>query len=84
MLVTIDKWEVKADRVLLYDPKLSEVNVIKAVHLYNNTNIILTNGQISVMQNGKFVSQNMFTPMQQNDDQIVPYGYLTIKIKKNS
>jgi hypothetical protein len=44
MLVTIDKWEVKADRVLLYDPKLSEVNVIKAVHLYNNTNIILTNG----------------------------------------
>lgn len=76
-MVPIDRWAVESECVLLYDPKLSETNVIKAVHMHNNTPLVLSNGSISVLEGGRFVSQSEFTPMLKGDDTLIPYGYNT-------
>jgi len=73
-LLSIAQYFIKGDPVLYYDPKVNEVNAIKAFHIINDTNTVLSNGSISVLENGRFVGQCEFTPMIENDDQLVPYG----------
>jgi hypothetical protein len=70
-LVTVNKWQMDAQLVLYYDPKINDLNAIKAVHLRNNSGIVLAPGSIAVLDNGRFVAQCAFTPMLQNDDQLI-------------
>lgn len=70
-LVTINKWQMDAELVLYYDPKINDLNAIKAVHLRNNSGVVLAPGSIAVLDNGRFVAQCAFTPMLPNDDQLI-------------
>ena len=71
VLVTINRWHLDAELVLYYDPKINDLNAIKAVHLRNNSGIVLAPGSIAVLDNGRFVAQCSFTPMLPNDDQLI-------------
>ncbi|CAF2952112.1 unnamed protein product [Rotaria sp. Silwood2] len=75
VLVTINKWQMEAQLVLYYDPKINDLNAIKAVHLRNNSGVVLAPGSIAVLDNGRFVAQCAFTPMLPNDDQLINYGF---------
>ena len=70
-LVTINKWQMDAQLVLYYDPKINDLNAIKAVHLRNNSGVVLAPGSIAVLDDGRFVAQCAFTPMLPNDDQLI-------------
>ncbi|CAF0726044.1 unnamed protein product [Adineta steineri] len=74
-LVTINKWHMDAQLVLYYDPKINDLNAIKAVHLRNNSGVVLAPGSIAVLDNGRFVAQCAFTPMLPDDDQLINYGF---------
>ena len=76
-MVPIQRWDLKAEEVLVYDPKINELNAIKAIDLQNSSKDVLANGSISVLENGRFVSQIPFTPMLPKDDQLISYGYDT-------
>jgi ubiquitin len=73
-LVPIDEVFLAGIRVLIYDPKITEVNAQRAVHVFNNSDTTLAPGSISLLENGRFVGQNAFPPMLPKDDQIIPYG----------
>ncbi|CAF0772758.1 unnamed protein product [Rotaria sordida] len=75
VLVVINKWQIDAQLVLYYDPKMNDLNAIKAVHLRNNSDVVLAPGSIAVLDNGRFVAQCAFTPMLPNDDQLINYGF---------
>ncbi|CAF3332641.1 unnamed protein product [Rotaria sp. Silwood2] len=75
ILVTINKWQMDAQLVLYYDPKINDLNAIKAVHLRNSSDVVLAPGSIPVLDNGRFVAQGAFTPMLPNDDQLINYGF---------
>lgn len=82
-LVPIQKWELLGDEVLVYDSKINELNALKAIDIQNSSKDVLANGSISVLENGRFVSQIPFTPMLPKDDQLITYGYdTTISIEK--
>jgi len=82
-LIPISEFLIKSDPVLYYDPKVNEVNAIRACHLTNDTDLVLANGSISVLENGRFVGQCAFTPMLPGDDQLIPYGLdSTVSIRK--
>ncbi|CAF1006962.1 unnamed protein product, partial [Didymodactylos carnosus] len=82
-LVTIDKWSVHGELVLYYDPKINDLNAIRAVHLFNDTGSVLAPGSVAVLDDGRFVSQCQFTPMLQKDDQLINYGLdTTIAVTK--
>ncbi|CAF1371344.1 unnamed protein product [Rotaria magnacalcarata] len=74
VLITINKWQMDAHLVLYYDPKINDLNVIKAVHLRNNSGIVLAPGSVAALDHGRFVAQCAFTPMLPNDDQLINYG----------
>jgi len=63
----------RGNKVLVYDPKETEVNATKAIHLYNTTDMVLANGSISILEGGRFMGQADFMPMLPGDDQLVPY-----------
>ncbi|CAF1249733.1 unnamed protein product [Didymodactylos carnosus] len=71
-LVTINKWNVHGELVLYYDPKVNDLNAIKAVHLFNDTGSVLAPGSVAVLDEGRFVGQCQFTPMLAKDDQVRP------------
>lgn len=83
-LITVAKKVMRGDPVLYYDPKVNDLNALRAIHLYNDTTEILAPGSIAVLENGRFVSQNAFTPMLPGDDQLINYGYdSTLSIAKS-
>ena len=71
VLVTINKWQMAGQLVLYYDPKINDLNAIKAIHLRNNSDVVLAPGSIAVLDDGRFVAQCAFTPMLPNDDQLI-------------
>jgi len=73
-MVQIASFPLTGSKVLLYDPKTNELNASKAIHLLNTSDMVLANGTISVIEGGRFVSQSEFTPMLQQDDQLLIYG----------
>ena len=73
-LLPISTWGVTAERVLVYDPKYSEVNAAKGINIHNDTRMILANGSLSVLEGGRFVNQCDFTPMLPRDEQMLLYG----------
>lgn len=84
-LVPIKNWNLSGEKVLVYDSKLNEVNAIKAIDITNNSKDVLAYGSISVLENGRFVSQLPFTPMLPKDGQLVTYGFdTTVSIEKST
>ncbi|CAF3733505.1 unnamed protein product [Rotaria sp. Silwood1] len=75
VVYTINKWQMDAQLVLYYDPKINDLNAIKAVHLRNSSDVVLAPGSITILDNGRFVAQDAFTPMLPNDDQLINYGF---------
>lgn len=73
-IVPIFQHSVRGDRVLVYDPKASEVCVKRAVHLVNTSEHVLANGSVNVLDAGRFVAQCQFTPMIPGDDQLIELG----------
>ena len=73
-IVPIFQHSVKGDRVLVYDPKASEVCVKRAVHLVNTSEHVLANGSVNILDAGRFVAQCQFTPMIPGDDQLIELG----------
>jgi len=73
-IVPVCKNTIKGDRVLVYDPKESEVAVKRAVHLVNSTDGVFANGSINVLEGGRFVAQCQFAPMIPGDDQLIQLG----------
>jgi len=65
---------IRGERVLVYDPKESEVNVKRAVHIFNTTDGVFANGSINVLEGGRFVAQCQFAPMIPGDDQLLELG----------
>ena len=45
--------------MLHYDPKENAVNAFRAVHLRNDTGRVLAPGSVSVVEAGRFVSQEV-------------------------
>lgn len=72
--VEIARLKLHGRRVLVYDPKMNEVNALRCIHLTNNSDIVLAPGVITVVDDGHFVGQSQFTPMIPEDDTLVPYG----------
>jgi len=84
-LVPIASLDIDGSCVLVYDPKESQINAIRAVHLVNNTGMVLAPGSISVLEGGRFVAQNEFTPMVPGDDALVQYGMdTTVSVTKTN
>jgi ubiquitin len=73
-IVPVAARAVRGDRVLVYDPKSSEVNVKRAVHIQNTTSEVFANGTINVLEGGRFVAQCQFVPMIPGDDQLIELG----------
>eukprot|EP00005_Dracoamoeba_jomungandri_P002211 CAMPEP_0174256786 /NCGR_PEP_ID=MMETSP0439-20130205/5984_1 /TAXON_ID=0 /ORGANISM="Stereomyxa ramosa, Strain Chinc5" /LENGTH=835 /DNA_ID=CAMNT_0015339551 /DNA_START=53 /DNA_END=2560 /DNA_ORIENTATION=- len=73
-LVPIARRKITAPRVLVYDPKANEVNALRAVHIFNDTDMVLANGYISILEGGRFVAQTDFVPMCTGNDEIITYG----------
>lgn len=67
-------FELFGEQVLVYDPKESTTCAARAVHLHNNSSVVLAPGTISVVESERLVAQCPFTPMLPNDDQLVGYG----------
>eukprot|EP00923_Selenidium_pygospionis_P045612 GHVN01078805.1.p1 GENE.GHVN01078805.1~~GHVN01078805.1.p1 ORF type:complete len:972 (+),score=216.17 GHVN01078805.1:70-2916(+) len=73
-IVPITTREVAVERVLVYEPEENELNVLRAVHVTNQSGHSLSAGIVSVLEDGQFVGQAQFTPMTPTDDQLVHYG----------
>jgi ubiquitin len=73
-MVPLATKRLKGDRVLHYDPKESEVSVKKAIHLKNNSELVLCCGDMSIFDDGRFAAQVSFTPMIPGDEELVMYG----------
>ncbi|CAF3993926.1 unnamed protein product [Rotaria sp. Silwood1] len=70
-LVTINRWQMDAQFVLYYNPKINDLSAIKAVHLKNNMDVVLAPGSIAILDRGRLVAQCVFTTMLPNDDQLI-------------
>ena len=73
-VVPVKTLRPKAERVVVYDPKVTEVNAKKAVHLHNTSDTVLANGSVSVIEAGRFMAQTNFTPMLPAEDQLINYA----------
>jgi len=65
---------IRGERVLIYEPKSSDVSVKRAVHLTNTTESVFANGRVNVLEGGRFVAQCEFAPMIPGDDQLIELG----------
>mmetsp|Transcript_13597 Transcript_13597/g.24242 ORF Transcript_13597/g.24242 Transcript_13597/m.24242 type:complete len:500 (-) Transcript_13597:2165-3664(-) len=74
VVVPILSHTLSGERILMYDPKTSEVSATKCIHLQNNSSHVLSNGHVCIHDGGRFVQQAEFTPMLPGDDQLIPYG----------
>ena len=72
--IPVGTYAVRGERVLVFDPKVSETCATRAIHLHNDTPRVLAPGSVSVSDDGRLVSQSAFTPMLPGDEQLVPYG----------
>ena len=72
--IPIETFELRAERVLAYDPKESETCASRVVHLHNSTGVVLAPGSISISDEGRLVAQADFPPMLPGDEQLVAYG----------
>jgi ubiquitin len=72
--VEVARLNLNSKRVLVYDPKVNEVNATRCIHLTNSSDMVLAPGVVTVVDEGHFVGQSLFTPMIPEDDALVQYG----------
>ena len=72
--IEVARMNLEGTRVLVYNAKENEVNVVRNVHLVNSSDTVLAPGSITVTDGGCFVGQSQFTPMLPKDDTLIPYG----------
>jgi len=72
--IEVARMNLEGARVLVYNARESEVNVVRNVHLINSSDMVLAPGSITVTDGGCFVGQSQFTPMLPKDDSLIPYG----------
>jgi ubiquitin len=72
--IEVARMNLEGARVLVYNAKENEVNVVRNVHLINSSDMVLAPGSITVTDGGCFVGQSQFTPMLPKDDSLIPYG----------
>jgi len=83
-VVPVSAQGVRGKRVLVYDPKTSEVNVKRAVHITNTTDQVFANGSVNILEGDRFVAQCQFTPMIPGDDQLIELGEdTTLSVSKS-
>lgn len=73
-VVPIQTFALKGEKVLVYDQKENAVNAMRAVHLVNSSDVVLTNGTVAIIEGSRFVAQAAFDPLLPGDDQLVRYG----------
>lgn len=61
--VSVNKYGLRASRVLVYDHSENELNATKAVHLVNSSEEVLAPGRVSVLEGGFYCNQSQFVPM---------------------
>eukprot|EP01097_Dermamoeba_algensis_P009495 TRINITY_DN668_c0_g1_i1.p1 TRINITY_DN668_c0_g1~~TRINITY_DN668_c0_g1_i1.p1 ORF type:complete len:408 (-),score=124.08 TRINITY_DN668_c0_g1_i1:119-1342(-) len=74
-IIPIANLTVTGVKVLQYDPKASEVNAAKCIHIWNSTTSVFAPGTVCVLEEGRFLALSPFSPMLPNDDQLIPYGF---------
>jgi len=72
--IEVARMNLEGTRVLVYNARENEVNVVRNVHLINSSDTVLAPGSITVTDGGCFVGQSQFTPMLPKDDTLIPYG----------
>ena len=74
-MIQITNKSLQGERVLHFEPKESDVKVLRCIHLKNDDpeEIVLPPGDMSIFDDGRFVGQTAFAPMIPGDDQLVPY-----------
>jgi len=73
-MVPIYEKDVHAARCLVYDYNLEKSMPLNAVYLQNNTDTIIENGCVSVMENNQFVGESMVVNLRTGDDQFLTYA----------
>ena len=82
-LVPIHQWQLKGVEVVVFDPKIHEINAIKAIDLQNSSKDVLIAGSISVLENGRFVSQHELPPMLPKEDQLTQLKRACLPISRS-
>jgi len=72
--VPIGCYDLGGKKVLVYDPKESSTCAARCVHLSNTSDRVLAPGTVSVLDDGRLISQSPFTPMLPGDEQLIPFG----------
>ena len=84
-IIEVARMNLEGTRVLVYNAKENEVNVVRNVHLVNSSDTVLAPGSITVTDGGCFVGQSQFTPMLPKDDTLIPYGIdSTITVRRTT
>ena len=73
-MVPIASYNLKGDRVAVFDPKDNALQVVSAIHLVNHDNSYLAPGDMSIFDSGRFVGQIDFSPMLPGDDALINFG----------
>ncbi len=83
--IEVARMNLEGVRVLVYNARENEVNVVRNVHLINSSDMVLAPGSITVTDGGCFVGQSQFTPMLPNDDTLIPYGIdSTVTVRRST
>ena len=73
-LVEVSDQHIKGQTVIVYDPKENSMNAVRNVHLENDTESTFAPGTIAIFDDGRIVSQAVFTPLVPGDDTLLAYG----------
>jgi len=83
--IEVARMNLVGSRVLVYNAKENEVNVVRNIHLINSSDMVLAPGSITVTDGGCFVGQSQFTPMLPKDDTLIPYGMdSTVTVRRSA
>ena len=73
-LIEVSDQSISGQRVVVYDSKENPINAIRNVHIENSTSTTFCPGSIAVYNDGRIVSQAIFTPLIPGDDTLIAYG----------
>lgn len=73
-MVALSQLALKGATVILFDPKVSNVNALCALHLINTSSTELVAGTASIMEGPRFMGQVALTPLVRDEEQLIVYG----------
>ena len=73
-MIEVSDQSISGQRVVVYDSKENPINAIRNVHIENSTSTTFCPGSIAVYNDGRIVSQAIFTPLIPGDDTLIAYG----------